>query len=116
MAKKPKFDPENPPTKPADWIGATKIVPPSSKVKPIPGGVTFHLFRASTDPDQFVVTDQREPAKMPPCPRGGRWVHYRVLPETGRPRVGFSEAKAKADIAAKGYHRGNIRALVAAAE
>ena len=88
----------------SDWAGAELIragEPHSSR--PLARGATFHVFRASNEPDEFLVTDAAG-AAHPPRRRSGTWILFRVLPETGRPRVGFSEEDAKRDISSKGFH------------
>jgi hypothetical protein len=100
-------DDENPPTRVEDWIGARKIVPGrrgSSRRRRL----TFHVYRSSRDHGIFAVTAAKDETLLPPCPRHGRWEHFKSFPETGEPRVGFSEAEAKADIKRHGYHLARI--------
>lgn len=106
---RPVVDPENPPTRPADWVGARIVIPPEPAADKIPGGVIFHIFRASTDHALFAITDRAKPKRFPPAPNGGTWQLFKKVPEIGRRRVGFSETKAKADIARYGYHLASIR-------
>ena len=88
----------------SDWTGAELVRPgePHSS-RPVAGGMTFQVFRASNEPDEFLVTDQEGASRLPRR-RAGTWLPFRALPETGRPRVGFSEEEAKRDIASKGFH------------
>ena len=88
----------------SDWTGAELVHPgePHSS-RPLAPGTTFHVFRASNEPDEFLVTDEAGAAHPPERP-SGTWLPFRVFPETGRPRAGFSEEEAKRDIAAKGFH------------
>jgi hypothetical protein len=76
------------------------------------GRMTFYVFRASNNGKLFAVTDTADGAALPPCPRGGTWEFFKSFPETGKPRVAFSEAEARRDIKQKGYHlvRIDIRA------
>ena len=68
------------------------------------GSLTFHLFRASTERSLFVVTDGPDPAAVVDCPDGGLWIPLKRLPATGEERIGFSEARATADIRRQGFH------------
>ena len=68
------------------------------------GSVTFFVYRASSDPDLFVVSDRESTKRFPPAPKRGTWLLFKVFPETGKPRIGFSEAEAKHDIAKQGFH------------
>jgi hypothetical protein len=112
MTRQRKIDPEIPPTRAEDWVGAT-ISPSGLRPPPaIEGGMLFHLYRSSRDRSLFVATDGRDPQELLPCPDGGEWVLLKRFPETGRRRVAFSEADAKKDIQQHGYHltRAGIRA------
>jgi hypothetical protein len=71
----------------------------------------FHVFRASKDPDLFIVTATDDASGLPACPAGA-WVSFRVFSETGKARVGFSEEAAKRDIARQGHHLVRLRAAV----
>jgi hypothetical protein len=75
----------------------------------MPGGMTFHIFQASTDSGLFLITDRENPPDLPQCPKRGIWKPFKIVPESGRPRVGFSEADAKVDIAKQGYHLADVR-------
>jgi len=103
---KPHADHDNPPTSAADWAGA-EVLQRGERHAQRTGSLTFHLFRASNNRDLFLVTDHGEASRLPECP-GGAWQLFKVLPETGKPRIGFSEADAKRDIAQLGYHLGRI--------
>jgi len=84
------------------WIGAT-LVPGGGVARPV-SDLKFHIFQASWDSKLFlIVTDPGEAAKAV-TPRGGDWLPFKVVPELGRPRIGFSESEAKEDIADHGYH------------
>jgi hypothetical protein len=111
MARK-FLDPDNPPTQESDWVGAEVLAPGERHARRI-GPVTFHVFRSSLEPDLFAVTDQGESSCLPPCPRGA-WLPFKVLPETGKRRVGFSEEDAKRGIANDGHYL--FRLQLAAAE
>jgi hypothetical protein len=87
---------------PSDWVGARKVLP-GAAARAVKGGVTFHVFRASTDHGLFLVAD-RATVSAPPPATGGTWQKFKTLREIGQPRVGFSEAVAKRDIARRGYH------------
>jgi hypothetical protein len=102
MTTKTKIDPEIPATAPSDWVGARKVLPGVAP-RAVKGGLTFHVFRASTDHRLFLVAD-RAAVSAPPPATGGTWQKLKTLRETGQPRIGFSEAEAKRDIVRKGYH------------
>ncbi len=87
------------------------VIPPEPAADKIPGGVMFHIFRASTDPGLFAIADRARPKRFPPAPNGGEWQLFKKVPEIGRRRVGFSEAQAKADIIRYGYHLASIRTV-----
>lgn len=108
MKRPSQIDPENPPTQASDWIGAWVLQAGERRAPPVPGGVMFHIFRASKDPDLFAITDRQDPSGLPNCP-GGEWRLFKVVPETGQRRVGFTEAAAKADILRNGYHLVNMQ-------
>jgi hypothetical protein len=88
----------------SDWVGAWVLEAGERRGPPIPGGMTFHIFRASASADLFVIADRKSPEHMPECPGGGEWRLFKVTPETGQRRVGFVEDDAKADIRKRGYH------------
>jgi hypothetical protein len=64
----------------------------------------FHIFKCSLS-DVYGVTDQPDPSVLPAdaCP-GGTWEPFKVVAETGRPRIALDEQAAKADIDKQGYH------------
>ncbi len=68
------------------------------------GSLTFPLFRASTERSLFLVTDGPDPAAVVDCPDGGLWMPLKRLPATGEAWIGFSEARATADIQRQGSH------------
>jgi hypothetical protein len=107
-APRTSIDPDNPPTRAEDWVGARKVLPgrkpPARPRRP----VTFHVYRSSSDMALFAVTAERDEALLPPCPRRGRWEHLKSFRETGEARVAFSETDAKADIARRGYHLNRV--------
>lgn len=70
--------------------------------------MTFHVYRSSTDSSLFAVVAEKDEALLPPCPGDGEWRYFKRFPETGQPRVGFSEQEAKSDIRKKGYHLNRI--------
>lgn len=110
MAKtRDEFDGADDPTEPEDWVGAA--VRGSGESGPLqekPGGMMFHVFRASTDHSLFGVTDKRDSGALPECPGGGEWEFFKRFPESGRPRIGFSEKDARADIERQGYHLNRV--------
>jgi len=110
MTDKKRVDPEIPPTSRADWLGAAKVLPTDRPRTAIRDPMTFHVFRASSDPGLFVVAASDDPSRLPPCPNQGKWTHFKSFVETGQPRVGLSEAEAKADIVKTGYHLTSVRA------
>ncbi|HEX9702349.1 MAG TPA: hypothetical protein VGA19_05815 [Rhodospirillales bacterium] len=102
-------DTEIPETKPEDWVGAA--IRPGGERGPLrakPGGMTFHVYRATNDHLLFAVVDKSDPAAFPPCPKGGTWEFFKTVPETGHRRIGFSEKEARADIERQGYHLNRI--------
>ena len=103
MKRTKPIDPDNPPTRRSDWVGA-ELLKRGERHGVRTGTTEFHVFRASNDNDLFLVTDQKSSKSLPSCPRGGQWAAFKVIPMTGRPRVGFDEADAKRDIARRGYH------------
>ncbi len=109
MKRHSNIDPENPSPQASDWIGAWVLEAGERRRLAIPGGVTFHIFRASTNPDLFIIADRKDPPHLPECPGRGEWCLFKVMPETGQRRVGFVETKAKADIAEHGYHAVRVR-------
>ena len=66
--------------------------------------MTFHVFRASTTPSLYAINVTGDPLDLPPCPDRGNWQLFKRVPESGKPRIGFSEADAKADIEKQGFH------------
>jgi len=96
------LDPDNPPTRESDWVGAEALAPGERHARRI-GPVKFHLFRATGDHDLFVVTSHGDSSRLPSCP-GGAWQPFKVLPETGKRRVRFSEEDAKRGIASLGHY------------
>jgi hypothetical protein len=104
MQRKKKIDPDNPPTRPGDWVGATVVRPGSPRRPAKSGGIMFYIFRSSADSALFVVTDKEDSSVLPNCPGNGKWRLFKAIHETGQPRVGFSEAKARADIRKRGFH------------
>lgn len=87
-----------------DWFGAAIVLRPLETGRPQRGPMIFHVFRASQAPDCFAITATSDPAVLPHLPGGGGWTLFKRIPETGQPRVGFSEAEAKADIQKFGVH------------
>lgn len=79
----------------------------------VPNGVQFHVFRAKKNSSAFVVTAGADPNEIHAlAAHAGTWEPFKILPEVGKPRIGFSEADAKADIQAKGYHLVGIKVSV----
>ena len=108
MARKQTMKYEAPPTKREDWIGAAKIYRDDAEPTKVRSPVDFYVFRASTDSSLFAVIDRNEPARLPACPGDGEWILFKTFAETGQPRIGLSEKRAKADIGQKGYHIAKI--------
>ena len=103
-------DEDNPPTqRESDWTGAEVLGIGERHAQPV-SSVRFHVYRASNDEDVFLIADHGDTARLPGCPSGA-WRPFRILPETGKPRIGFSEAEAKRDIARQGYHLVRVRSL-----
>jgi len=116
MPKPPDIDPDNPPTRTVDWVGAS-LVRPDEQLRPIEGTpMEFEIRQASWDPALFLITDRSGEVPLPPVPVGGEWCAYKVVRESGRPRIGFKEADAKADILRQGFHLVSIRLLIEALE
>lgn len=63
----------------------------------------FYLFYHTMDKSVYGATAEPSAAKLPPIP-GGKWMPHAEIHETGKPRIGFSEAVAKKEIEAEGYH------------
>jgi len=97
-------DDENPPTRPEDWVGARKVVSGRRAARTPRGNLTFHLYRSTRDHALVAAIARKDERLLPPCPRRGLWQHFKSFRATGEPRVGFSEAEAKADIARQGFH------------
>ena len=94
---------DNPPTlRESDWTGA-EVLRGGERHAQAVGPLRFHVFRASMDEDIFLIAAHGDVTRLPQCPAGA-WRPFRVLPETGKPRIGFSEADAKHEIARQGYH------------
>ena len=104
MPRKSKFDEEAPPTQPEDWVGAAKTFRLDRQKRALPSAMKFYIFQASNDSSVFAITDEDDIRKLPPCSGNGEWRLFKTIEETGQPRVGFSEADAKAGIGEKGYY------------
>ena len=104
MPRKEKFDEEAPPTQPEDWVGAAKTFHLDRQKRTLPSAMKFYIFQASNDSIMFAITDEDGTRKLPPCSANGEWRLFKTIEETGQPRVGFSEADAKAGIEEKGYY------------
>jgi hypothetical protein len=106
MTKQRNVDPDAPPTSIDDWRHAharrpTRRHPPKP---PVAGGLTLHVFQASTNERLFVVTDGTEPSQFVDCPDDGLWLPFKALRETGEQRIGLSETAARRDIGRRGFH------------
>ncbi len=104
-----EFEGADAPTEPEDWVGAA--LRPGGERGPLqarPGGIVFHVFRASNDHSLFAVTDKRESGILPECPEGGEWEFFKRFSETGQPRIGFSEKDARTHIDKQGYHLNRV--------
>jgi hypothetical protein len=86
----------------SDWTGA-EVLAAGQRPEKRSGSMTFYVYRSTSDPDLFLVAGRADPESLPKPPKGG-WRLFRILPETGKPRIGFSEASAKLDIAEHGFH------------
>ena len=64
----------------------------------------FYIFQATNNSSMFVITDEENTRKLPPCSANGEWRLFKTVEETGQPRVGFSEADAKQGIEELGYY------------
>ncbi|MEE8393501.1 MAG: hypothetical protein V3R66_04090 [Rhodospirillales bacterium] len=108
MGKNDNIKAEDAPTDPTDWIGAA-VVRPGEKRRDITSETTmFHVYRSSKDTSLFVIIDCDNQSKLPECPGNGTWEFFKRFPETGQPRIGFSEEYAKRDIHESGYHLNRI--------
>ena len=98
------FEGADAPTEPQDWVGAAIVRPKAPRNQISRSPMMFHVFRASNDHSLFGVTNEQDVEKLPPCPKNGEWQFFKKFPETGHPRIGFSEKDARADIEKQGYH------------
>jgi hypothetical protein len=104
MSRQKRFDPDLPPSKREDWVGAVVHIPKSRLAPAKRGGMIFHVFKSKKNSDLFVITDGSSPDQIASLRAyAGSWTPLKVLPETGKPRIGFSERSAKEAIRAKGY-------------
>ena len=105
-----KFDAEfgdNAPTRPEDWIGAAEVRAGQRRLRAA-GTMMFHVYRASDDSSLFAVIAENNQTLLPGRPGNGTWRFFKSFPETGQPRIGFSEQEAKADIRDHGHHVNRI--------
>ena len=94
---------DNPPTvRESDWTGAEVLRAGEQHARPVTQ-FRFHVYRASCDQDVLLIAAHGDVERLPRCP-AGVWRPFRVLPETGKPRIGFSEVDAKDEILRQGYH------------
>ena len=104
-----EFEGADAPTEPQDWVGAAvRSGGDRGPLRAKPGAMIFHVFRASNDHSSFAVTDKSDAEILPECPEGGIWKFFKRFPETGQPRIGFTEKDARADIEKQGYHLNRI--------
>ena len=100
------------PTKPEDWIGASVVRPSIDDAHEIEAAVDnrmiFQVFRSSKDHELFAITDADNCDPLPDCPDDGNWMKFKKFPETGKPRIGYSEIEVKKDIEKKGYHLNRV--------
>ena len=109
MPKSGDNDTDLPETNPEDWVGAAaRAGGERGPLRAKPGAMMFHIFRASNDHCAFAVTDKPDAEILPECPEGSAWEFFKRFPETGQPRIGFSEKDARADIEKQGYHLNRI--------
>jgi hypothetical protein len=92
-----------------DWVGARVVTPDpetgETAARPdITSPATFHVWKCSADRRLYLITPTDEiPASAPEC-KEGCWRFVKSVVEEGRARVGFSEAAARRDIDAQGFH------------
>jgi hypothetical protein len=92
-----------------DWVGARVVTtdPETGETAARPdiaSPATFHVWKCSADRRLYLITPTDEiPASAPECHEGS-WRFVKSVVEEGRARVGFSEAAAKRDIDAQGFH------------
>ena len=103
MPQKSNFDRDAPATEPEDWVGAAKGFHRKGKHQASADAMTFYIFQTSNDSSAFAITDEDDTGKLPACASNGEWRLFKVVEETGQPRVGFSEADAKTGIEENGY-------------
>jgi hypothetical protein len=99
---------DTPTVRDSDWTGAEVLRGGERHAQPV-SLLLFHVYRASDDDDVFVIADHGDASRLPSCP-AGTWQPFRILPETGKPRIGFSEQEAKRDIARQGHHLIRVQA------
>ena len=87
---------------PASSIGAT-LVRPNERVRPV-SDLKFHIYSSVSNPRVFLILASPLALEKAPKPKRGEWYLFKIVPEIGRPRIGFSEEEAKDDIAKQGYH------------
>ncbi len=89
-----------------DWVGAAIVGPGEVSATRKRGKTTFHVWRCPTRRNIYLVTDTDDLNRvpLPTQVRSVGWVQFKSFPETGQPRIGFSEAEAKHDIAEHGFH------------
>ena len=109
MAKPKSDDTDIPETKPEDWTGAAiRQGGERGPLRAKPGGRVFHVFRASTDPSLFGVTNEGNAGALPACPEGGGGACSKQFQELVHARMGFSGKDARAEIDKQGYHLNRI--------
>ena len=95
------------PTRPEDWIGAAEVRAGPRRTRAA-NAMMFHVYRASDDSSLFAVIVESDQSLLPDRPENGTWRFFKSFPETGQPRIGFSEQEAKADIRDHGFHVNRI--------
>ena len=83
-------------------IGTT-LAQAGERIRPV-STLQFYIYNSPSNPDVFLVLTSPDALESAPKPKRGDWHLFKIVPELGRPRIGFSEAEAKQDIARQGFH------------
>jgi len=86
-----------------DWVGAAVFGPgemPARRRR----GRKLHIWRSPKRPELYLITGREITSDLPAPLAQIAWQHFKTITESGRPRIGFSEAKAKQDIETQGFH------------
>jgi hypothetical protein len=87
-----------------DWTGAALVRSGEASVVPKPDAFVFHLWRCPARRELHLLTGADSLDAVPEVIRELGWDRSKRISETGQPRIGFVEADAKRDIAARGFH------------